>query len=47
MLDKYGRTITIDNYKGTKTYEKWKVLNEKAAKARKGKSFFAGMGLNK
>ena len=43
----FGRSKTIDDYKGTKAYEKYRELNEKAAKARKGKTFFVVNGFKK
>lgn len=46
-IDSTGRKKTIDDFKGTKAYETYRNLNEAAAKARKGRSFFAVSGFKK
>lgn len=42
MIDAFGRTKSIDDFKGTSAYARYMAMNEKAAKERKGKTFFGG-----
>ena len=41
-VDAFGRKKTIDDYKGTEAYKKYRQLCENGAKERKSRGFFTG-----